>query len=168
MTRAGIPSAVAPAGPGAVVSQFRGLAYHDSHTVIDKHAPADFRARMNLDTGEKTRAVRHEARQPAHLHPPQPVGTPVDQKRVKTGVAGDDFPGRARRRVALEYAAYVFANSVEHGDSRDGFPPLSETLLNWSTISRDPDRPRPRASPAECSPPPSPGARGRRAAAGDP
>src|SRR5258708_7234486 len=36
---------------------------------------------------------------------------------------------------------------------------LSETLVNWSTISRDPDRPRPRASPAGCSPPPSPGAR---------
>src|SRR6266853_631084 len=136
---------------GAIVPQFRGLADHHPHAVVDEHAAADFRARMNLDAGEKTRDVRHEAGEPAHPDAPQPVRQAMNQERVKTGIAGDDFPGRTRRRVAFEYAGYVFANSSKHRDSRDRCPALSETLVIWSTISWvQPCRPRPRACPAEC------------------
>src|SRR5207247_8268994 len=118
--------ALVPRGPaeghavvqGAVVSQFRSLADHDSHAVVDEHAPSHFCPGMNLDAGEKTRDVRHEAREPAQLYAPQPVGKPMDEQSVEARIAGDDFPGRARRRVALEHAGYVFANSGKHRYSR--------------------------------------------------
>src|SRR5258707_11441709 len=43
----------------------------------------------------------------------------MDEQRMESGVAGDDFPGRARRRVALEYAGYVFSDSRKHVISKD-------------------------------------------------
>ncbi len=121
-----VPLALVPRGPaqghpvvqGAVVSQFRGLADHHSHSVVDKYAPSHFCAGMNLDAGEKARDVRYEPREPAQLHPPQPVRQSMDEKRVKTGIAGNDFPSRTRRRVAFEYAGYVFANSGKHRSSK--------------------------------------------------
>src|SRR5258708_17148857 len=106
---------------------------------------------MNVDAGDKAGAVRHEASEPAQLHAPQPVRESMDEKRVKTGIAGNDFPGRTRRRVAFEYAGYVFANSGKHRYPRSRYAALSETLVNWSTISWvDSHSPRPRACPAEC------------------
>jgi hypothetical protein len=35
-------------------------------------------------------------------------------QRVEAGIAGDDFPYRARRGVALENALDVFAYAAEH------------------------------------------------------
>src|SRR6267378_2847137 len=112
----------------AVVAQLCGLADHHPHAVVDEHAAADFRARMNLDAGEKTRDVRHEAGEPAHPNAPQPVRQAMNQERVKTGIAGEDFPGRTRRRVAFEYAGYVFANSGKHRDSRGPMPGIIGNL----------------------------------------
>src|SRR5207247_11093708 len=125
--------------------------------------------RLPYATLFRSRDVRDEACEPAQLHAPQPVRQSMDEKRVKTGIAGNDFPGRTRRRVAFEYAGYVFADSGKHRYSRGRYPALSETLVNWSTIYRvDPCRPRLRACPAECRPPPPPAAPLRTAGAGDP
>jgi len=44
-----------------------------------------FAPEMNLDAGEKTRDVRHEAGEPAHPDAPQPVRQTMNQERVKTG-----------------------------------------------------------------------------------
>ena len=50
---------------GAVVADFRGLADHHAHAVVDEHAPADLRAGMDLDAGEPAADVRGEAPEPA-------------------------------------------------------------------------------------------------------
>jgi hypothetical protein len=38
----------------------------------------------------------------------------VNVKRVQPGIAGEDFPRRARRRVAFEYAGDVVTQFLEH------------------------------------------------------
>ena len=86
----------------AVVADFSGLADHDAHAVIDEKTPADLRARVNFDAGEKAANMRDHARKPAQALAPEPVREPVDQQRMKAGIAGDDFPRIAGRRVALE------------------------------------------------------------------
>src|SRR6185295_3999621 len=53
-------------------------------------------------------------RQPFHFPEPQAVRNAVKQQRMKTGIACNDLPGRACRRIAIEDNAYFFPGSVEH------------------------------------------------------
>jgi hypothetical protein len=49
----------------------------------------------------------------------------MNQKRMKAGIAGDDFPSRARCGIPLEGAGYVFANSGKHRFFLEICPQLS-------------------------------------------
>src|SRR5688572_19992928 len=91
----------------AVVADFRRLADHYAHAVIDEDAPADLHRRMDLDAGEPAADVRAEAAGPAQAVRPQPVADAVEEDGVQAGVAGQHFPGRARGRIALEHAGDV-------------------------------------------------------------
>src|SRR5258708_6581938 len=98
----------------ATVAHFCRLADDDTHAVIDENARADLCPRMDLDAGEEAPDVRGEAPKPAQALQPEPAREPVDPDRVQPGIAGEDFPGRARRRVPLEDAGNVAAQFPEH------------------------------------------------------
>ena len=55
---------------GAVVADLGGLADDHAHAVVDEDAPADRRARMDLDPGEEAREVRDPAAEPVEAVPP--------------------------------------------------------------------------------------------------
>src|SRR3954466_4481909 len=100
---------------GAAVADLGRLADHHAHAVVDEHARADLRARMDLDAGEPAPEVRGEAPEPGEAVQPEPARELVDVDGVQPRVAGEDFPGRARRRVALQDAGYVAAQLGKHG-----------------------------------------------------
>jgi len=100
---------------GAVVADLGRLAHDDAHAVVDEHAPADHRARMDLDAGEEAPDVRDEAAEPAQPARPAPVGAPVKDERMQPRVAREHLPRRARGGVALADGGDVFTQSGEHG-----------------------------------------------------
>jgi hypothetical protein len=93
----------------AVVADLRRLADHDAHAVVDEDAPADRRAGVDLDAGEKPRQMRDESPEPTQTVYPAPMRTPVQDERMQPGVAGQHFPGRARCRITRPYAIDVFS-----------------------------------------------------------
>ena len=95
----------------AVVAYFGRLADDDTHAVVDKEAPPDLRSGMDLDPGQEAPAVRNQPREPLESHAPKPMCEAVHEQRVKPRVAGNDLPGVARGRIALEYDGYLFPNS---------------------------------------------------------
>ena len=92
-----------------VVADPRRLADHHAHPVIDEEAPADARARVDLDAGEEARELRQEPRRRAQTRPPQPVGHPVRPDRVQPGVRERDLEAAARGRVVPACVADVLA-----------------------------------------------------------
>src|SRR6476646_9279064 len=46
-----------------IIADFAGFTDDDAHAVIDKTAPADFRAGMNFNSGQEPSDVAHETRQ---------------------------------------------------------------------------------------------------------
>jgi hypothetical protein len=99
----------------AVVGDFGRLTDDHAHAMVDEYPAADGRARMDLDTGQPPSQMRGQAGQPAQLMAPQPVGESMQGQGMKARVTGQDFPGRARGRVALEHAGDVFTKTREHG-----------------------------------------------------
>src|SRR4029077_7516748 len=99
---------------GAAVTYFRSFADHHAHAVVDEDARAEPGAGMDLDPGERAAEVRGKA--PEQLEPvqPEPARELVDVDRVQAGIAGQYLPRRARRRVALEDAGDIAAQSREH------------------------------------------------------
>ena len=86
----------------AVVADLGRLADHDAHAVVDEDAPADLRARMDLDAGEEARQVRDEAPHPVQAVRPAPVRA-GDAARARAGPdnrsappTSNAPPGRAR------------------------------------------------------------------------
>src|SRR6478672_2090034 len=59
-----------------VIADFAGFTDDDAHAVIDKTAPADFRAGMNFNSGQEPSNVAHETRQGGQLALPEPVRDP--------------------------------------------------------------------------------------------
>src|SRR5205085_11730148 len=98
----------------AAVGDFGGLADHHAPAVVDEDARADLRARMDLDAGQPAAEVRGEAPEPLQLMEPEPVRELVDVDRVQAWIAGQYLPRRAGRRVAVEDARDIAAQSREH------------------------------------------------------
>jgi hypothetical protein len=60
----------------AFVLDHRRLADHHAHAVVDEHAAADRRSRMDLDAGNPAREMGQRTRQPAHAMHPTASGKP--------------------------------------------------------------------------------------------
>ena len=101
-----------------VVADFRRLADHDAHAVVDEEPIADLHAGVNLDARQEAPEMRDEAPQKLEVAVPRPMRHAVELDRVKTRVAQNDLQARAHRRVALEDDIYIFAKSLEHYRSR--------------------------------------------------
>ena len=93
---------------GAVIADRGGLADHHPHAVVDEHAPADDRRRVDFDAGQPAREVRGKAPEPDQPMDPEPMREAMRPDGVQARIAGQHFPSRARGRVALEYAGDVF------------------------------------------------------------
>src|SRR5207253_4956747 len=129
----------------AVVADFRRLADHDTHAVVDEDAAPDARAGMDLDAGEEAGHVRKEPREPSQLRLPQRVRDAMQLERVEARIARENFPDRARGRIAFEHATDVFADSSEHGRSLVfptkiiNFSPVNRFARNYIDFIRQPD-----------------------------
>src|SRR6267154_1681370 len=106
-----MPLAGVPRGPTkgdavverAVVADLGGLTDHDSHAVIDEYPATDGSPRMDLDTRQPASPVRQPASQPTGTHFPQGVGhRAMPDEGVQARIAGQDLPGGAGGRIALE------------------------------------------------------------------
>ena len=82
--------------------------------MIDKAAPADFRAGMNLNSGQEPSDVAHETCQGGQLALPEPVRDPVDKNRVEPRIGDRNFPDRPCRRIALEHRLDIFFERLPH------------------------------------------------------
>jgi len=90
------------------------LADDDAHAVVDEDALADDGAGVDLDAGEPAADVRDEAPQPLEAMVPAPVRRALQPDRMQTRITGDDLPGAACRRVAVEDALDIGAQAVKH------------------------------------------------------
>ena len=92
-----------------IVADLGGFTDHHAHAVIDKKAPADFRAGMDLDAGKEAAKMAHEARQrsqAADCH--SQCASRCNRMRVKARISKRDLPHRPQRRVALEDNLEIF------------------------------------------------------------
>jgi len=74
--------------------------------VVDEYALTDTRPRMNLDARKHPAKMRHRApgEEPAML--PQPTGEPVEEERLKPGVAQHHFEARPGGGIAGKSCVY--------------------------------------------------------------
>jgi hypothetical protein len=70
---------------------------------------------VNFDAGKKAGEVRHETRQPTQTLAPQAMRQSVQEKRMDTGIAGENLPGGTRRWITIEYRTNIFAQTPKHG-----------------------------------------------------
>src|SRR5436189_5160306 len=82
----------------AAVADLGGFADDDPHAVIDEHAAADLRTRMNLDAGQPASQLGSEAAEPAQAVNPEPARAPEAVRRVPAWLARGHVAARARRR----------------------------------------------------------------------
>src|SRR5512135_3817935 len=117
-----VPLALVPRRPAErdavvkrrVLADFGGFADDHAHAMVDEHAAPDCRARMNLDARQPAPEMRGEAPEPGQAVRPEPVRHAMDLQHMQSRIAGQDLPGIASRRVAIEDAADVFTQSPEH------------------------------------------------------
>ena len=81
---------------------------------IQDNVPGFANGGVDFNAGQPAPDVGNETRQPFQAPAPQAVRQPMEEQRMKTRIAGNDLPGRTRRRVPVEYHAYLFTNSAEH------------------------------------------------------
>src|SRR5947209_2345816 len=74
-----------------VVAEFRCLADHDSHAVIDEESAANPRTRMDFDTRDGSRKLAHHPRRSEPSGTIQPVRETMQQDGVKPGITKQDF-----------------------------------------------------------------------------
>ena len=71
-------------------------------------------ARVDFDASEKTRDMRGKAPQPFEAMRPKPMRRAVQDDGMQAGVAGDDLPGAASCRVAVQNALDIRADFGKH------------------------------------------------------
>jgi hypothetical protein len=110
-----------------VVADLRGFADHHAHSMIDEEALADGRARMNLDTGHRSRELADHAsrREPAGAI--QAMRHAMQQHGVEARVAQYDLEHTAGGRIAPEYRVDLLANRLEHVSEQ----PCNSIMLEW-------------------------------------
>ncbi|MNG19754.1 hypothetical protein D3C84_1039470 [compost metagenome] len=82
--------------------------------MVEEDALAELGGRVDLDAGHPAREMRDEAAEPAQPVVPAPVRQSVQHHGMQAGVQGEHMPGRAGGRVALEDAADIGAQALEH------------------------------------------------------
>src|SRR5207244_2367782 len=80
---------------------------------VDKKAPADLGAGMDLDPGQDAPDMADKASGEMPAPQPQPVRQAVQQERLKTGIAQDDLGARPGGRVAVESGVNFIAQVFE-------------------------------------------------------
>ena len=83
----------------AVVANFRRLADHDAHAVVDENPAADLCARMNFNAGEEAPDVGDPAGEALPPLKPAPVRRAVDDHRMKPRIGKEDFERAVRCRI---------------------------------------------------------------------
>lgn len=99
---------------GAVISDFRRFADHDSTTMIDENPPANDRSGMDLDTGCNSRQMRKEPCEPFQAVIPAPVRSPVNENGLKSGITGQNLPRIAGGWITFNNTFDIFAKTTEH------------------------------------------------------
>ncbi|MNT50691.1 hypothetical protein D3C72_1876220 [compost metagenome] len=85
--------------------------------MVDEDAPADDRARMDLDARDDAGDIGNEAPHPLHAPRPAPVRPAMHDDGVQARITGQHLPAIAGGRVTFDDAVDVFAQVVEHNDN---------------------------------------------------
>jgi hypothetical protein len=96
-----------------IVPDDRGFADHNK-AMVDEQVFSDLRTRMDVDRGQETAEMVHHPRQQEQVHPVERMGDPVHPDCPDTGV-DQDFPTRARRRIAGPDAREIIGQARKHG-----------------------------------------------------
>jgi hypothetical protein len=97
-----------------VVANLSGFPDYYARAVVDEEPPPDGSARMNLDARQKPAELRNNPRQQRHFPLVQPVGDPVQQDSVQTGVAEDNLERALSGRIPLEYGIDLLFYRAKH------------------------------------------------------
>src|SRR5262249_39803897 len=95
--------------------------------MVDKEAPPDRRARMDLDAGAEACPLGEQARGELQAPLPEPVRDPVRPDGPEAGV-GKHLPDVARRWVPVECVLYVLTETDRHALCGPTFPYLRGNL----------------------------------------
>ena len=86
---------------GDILPDLGGLTDDHPGSVVDEEAFAQSGPRVDLDTGQQTADLRHEARGQRHLALPESLRRPVEPQSMQPRVAGEDLDVASRGRVPL-------------------------------------------------------------------
>jgi hypothetical protein len=82
--------------------------------VVDKKPPADGSARMDFDTGQKSRNLGNKTRENRNSRRVHPVRQPVEQDGMKTRIAENNFKNAFGGRVPEENGVDLFPDQAKH------------------------------------------------------
>src|SRR5215813_15014528 len=85
-----------------VVANFRRLADHHAHPVVNEQPPSDLGAGVNLDSRKQPRSLAYHARQRKPSPTVQAMRHAVQKDGVKAGIAKQDLQRAACGGIALE------------------------------------------------------------------
>src|SRR6202030_112475 len=85
-----------------------------AHSMVDEQTPADFRAGMNLDTGEPSRQLADQPAEQLCVMLPEPMRGAMKPDRMQSRIREHDFERGARGGVAVKDRLDVFPDSVHH------------------------------------------------------
>jgi hypothetical protein len=85
--------------------------------MIKKNTLADLGTRVDFNPGQPPRKVGNESPQPLEPTVPAPMGPPMQDEGMQTGVTGQHLPSRARSRIAVKNALNIGAKAFEHAQS---------------------------------------------------
>ena len=98
----------------AAVANLGGFADNDAHSVVNKHAAADFCRRMNLNAGAVPHNLRNCPGKKTVTVVPKPVCRSVPHNGVKTGVNKQNLKRRGRCGVTLFNGVYILFKPFKH------------------------------------------------------
>src|SRR5690348_5125335 len=103
-----------------VVADFRGLADHHAHPMVDEQSSPDGGAGMDFDAGDPTGKFAQKPAEKTEAMLPKPMRRAVHPDRVQPRVGKHYFEHGARGRVAVENRLDVLAHPADRADRRLG------------------------------------------------
>ena len=97
-----------------VVADLCSLADDDARAVVDEEAAADGGAGVDLDPGQEAAELRDDPRHQRHSPTVQPVSEPVQENRMKSGVAQEDLDDAFRGWIFAKNRIDLFPHGTKH------------------------------------------------------
>jgi hypothetical protein len=97
-----------------VIADLGCFADHDSHAMVDEKSLADLRSRMNLNASQHPRDLGHDASQQAKSAAMEFVSHAMQENRMESRIAQDNFKPTLGRRIFTENCIDLFFDLTKH------------------------------------------------------